>query len=764
MPAPFLLHRPPPQVSRFQAELDKLSGTLKQIEAYNEQMKNEIAVTRRATYVAEESVTKMEKEKKDQDLLIDMLQEQMKQQHQQLSLYEAQLEAQRRETRAAQETLVEAEREMDAINFEKKQLAAQWKSALIGIARRDEALQATEDAVRRQREQEMAIESEIEGYKRSIKGEQQENERLTGVTSKLEAEQSFLHGQQNTLKDKLARLQEVYSRLKKSLETTDASLTASTAEAKQSDDQLALLDKAVVKAGRETADLEAAIYEKLSEQTTVEKAGQKEKALAGSLRRQIFEQEMVSAQVQNELAKIRVDMLNTESHNDTLRSTLKVLNEELDGRVTTIEKYEAEIKQRHDEIEKKTKEVDKLNRQFEKLTANMTDEETGPLEATIANLKREILAKEGEGREMQRMWVAYQTDLVGLINDNNALAEKIQRLKSETTVLTQKRGRLDRQQSQQDGEIKELEISMVTMRQDMSRLHALIAKNADLQALLANDNFVLEGSIVSNLRELEEEAGKIEARIQEVGEDKRLVLAEIVEAERQIMLWERKIQLEKETQSALDPEFGGAILAAMKKEIHRMKLRYAELLRRQEKLIQDMEGAIAKRDLIATKGRTTVAAGAKKAADLTEMALNKAIADLKRSIRETEKEASMSDARVAELDSERVSVTAELEQATARLRTVAEEDSALRAAVSSASNARFTGLVSTANAQRMARRYEELAAGTYRPTFDEGSVAHETSRAAGKRSAIANFVERVANEVPRLAAPLERVQAILSAS
>ena len=38
------------------------------------------------------------------------------------------------------------------------------------------------------------------------------------------------------------------------------------------------------------------------------------------------------------------------------------------------------------------------------------------------------------------------------------------------------------------------------------------------------------------------------------------MLAEVVEAERQIMLWERKIQLEKETQAALDPHAGSDVV------------------------------------------------------------------------------------------------------------------------------------------------------------------------------------------------------------
>jgi hypothetical protein len=37
---------------------------------------------------------------------------------------------------------------MELIQFEKKQLIQQWKSALIGLARRDEALTAATNALR----------------------------------------------------------------------------------------------------------------------------------------------------------------------------------------------------------------------------------------------------------------------------------------------------------------------------------------------------------------------------------------------------------------------------------------------------------------------------------------------------------------------------------------------------------------------------------------------------------------------------------------
>ena len=54
-------------------------------------MKNEIAITRRATYKAEEAVQQLEKEKGKQDDLIDKLQENLKTLHQAATLRAAQV-------------------------------------------------------------------------------------------------------------------------------------------------------------------------------------------------------------------------------------------------------------------------------------------------------------------------------------------------------------------------------------------------------------------------------------------------------------------------------------------------------------------------------------------------------------------------------------------------------------------------------------------------------------------------------------------------
>lgn len=66
------------------------------------------------------------------------------------------------------------------------------------------------------------------------------------------------------------------------------------------------------------------------------------------------------------------------------------------------------------------------------------------------------------------------------------------------------------------------------------------------------------------------------------------------------MLYERKIQLSREMQDAIDPEVGHAEAAGMRKEIQRMALRYTQLQKHQRELLQSMEKSIYRREAIAS--------------------------------------------------------------------------------------------------------------------------------------------------------------------
>ena len=135
----------------------------------------------------------------------------------------------------------------------------------------------------------------------------------------------------------------------------------------------------------------------------------------------------------------------------------------------------------------------------------------------------------------------------------------------------------------------------------MNKLNDLIYQNNERQEKLTNDNFNIEMEFKQKLKEMENESIKLENQITQLKEQKSDILIDIIDAEKQILLWERKYQLEKEMQDALDPTIGQTEIVAMKKEIHRMQLQYELFRKEQEKLIKDMERCVFKRETIQLK-------------------------------------------------------------------------------------------------------------------------------------------------------------------
>lgn len=156
----------------------------------------------------------------------------------------------------------------------------------------------------------------------------------------------------------------------------------------------------------------------------------------------------------------------------------------------------------------------------------------------------------------------------------------------------------------------------------------------------------MEHDFVVKLKELEAEAVLAEQQIVALKEQKEGLLLDVTEAEKQVMLLEKKIALERETQAALDPEVGAAEVRAMEREIHRMRLRYAQLQRRQEQMIAEMERAIYKRDNIEAKGKT---ASSKKGAPPTQAVLAKQVADLGKKLQSTTHDANLTQLNVLKL-------------------------------------------------------------------------------------------------------------------
>ena len=741
---------------QYQGELDQLAMTLRQVEAYNEQMKGEIAVTRRATYKAEESINQLEGGKKVQDNMIDKLNENLKRAQEELALHEAQLMAQRGESGAADQTLRDAQQEMDAINYEKKQLLQQWKSALLGMQRRDEALQATEDALRKQREQEEAIEGEMLGLKKMIKKEQEKNEVLTQTVNKLGAEQKVVEAGLEESKMKEMAHHERFAMLNKSLEQTDAELGKVNQEHTTLSTEVAAIETQLQKVLLEAKQVEDAGVKDLGEQLATEKGTQSLLTVTEKLKLQVQEKEMAGAQLQNELARIRVDTLNTKSHNTQLEATLKSTNAELAEKDALMLKYESEARRRNVEIEKKAHELDLLNKKFDglmKARAGVADldEDAGPLEATILHLKKEMASVGAECAELQRAWIKQQTELVTVQKDNQQVSEELQDKRAQIAILEQKRVRIDAQDEAVQKEIRQLGRLSDNMHIEMAKINRLVSEHGEKQQLLADENFLTETEFVQKLKELESGAIETEAKIVALKEEKEGLLVDTLEAEKQTMLLEKKIALERETQAALDPEVGAAEVRAMQREIHRMRLRYAQLQKRQETMITDMERAIYKRDNIETKGKTMAG---KKGAPPTGATLQKQTAELSKKLKMTTHDANLTQMNVLKLQEAQRERGGEVEALSSEVGELRLQTDRVGSTIGAQVQQQLAQKQLLARNHRLAQTLMAAAEGQYEPQMDPDTVREEMEDAEITNQRLLGIIDVLGQEQPQYAAQL----------
>ena len=68
---------------------------------------------------------------------------------------------------------------------------------------------------------------------------------------------------------------------------------------------------------------------------------------------------------------------------------------------------------------------------------------------------------------------------------------------------------------------------------------------------------------MAKLKTIESSCVEMEGYLEGIKEEKEQISEEVVEAEKQIMLWQRKIHLEQEMQEALDPSVGDIETTAM---------------------------------------------------------------------------------------------------------------------------------------------------------------------------------------------------------
>ncbi|KAK2843102.1 hypothetical protein Q7C36_011317 [Tachysurus vachellii] len=188
----------------------------------------EVAAMKNTKNKAQAEKRQAEEQKLQQDLYVERLMKQVEKLREQIALYEVQILSQTEDKEAARDALAEAQLELDSIVVEKK--LQQLNSSMIEVKRRDEAYNTMQEALRSANHELRALDTELEGFNRSITQEQEKNEVLTVMVNRAELNR-------DTYKEALQKLCTTYTR---TLQETEKSLTSVTTLAKVKGDSAAV--------------------------------------------------------------------------------------------------------------------------------------------------------------------------------------------------------------------------------------------------------------------------------------------------------------------------------------------------------------------------------------------------------------------------------------------------------------------------------------------------------------------------------------------
>ncbi|XP_039265191.1 coiled-coil domain-containing protein 40-like isoform X1 [Styela clava] len=645
--------------SELQTEVENLATRLFYMKRAKEDVQSDISVMKRAAEKAEVEISQSEVDKKRQDLYIDRLTERVEQLREMIAMYEAQQSAQSQETKAAKEALSEARTEIEAIDMEKKQLYQQWTSSLIGMKRRDEAHAAMQEALSLAKQQVKSHLTEIDGYKKSIQKEEEKNETLTMVLNKAENDISVTKKLISQSLAKQENTKQQYSTYSRTLHETEQAVNRANTERSMRLSEINVLRKQIEREYREKVKLEDLIMTKLQQQLTADKASVYTTKVTTEIRDRKKALDADYAKVENEIAQCNRQKADYEARTTELQKQLDELEKHIVSSNELINRAEHDASKRNAVIERKQTIIDQYNKKLEQIVMSSGGEEIGPLQTQINSLNKQIESMGGEITDLQQFWLRQQHELVSLSKERDQQQTDVETLKKQHTILLQKKLRIEGEIDQQVAEQNEIDRSIRNMQNRMTKLNTLLTRERGIEENLEQGNKLTENEFVQGLKEAELESIQMQKELDGLKEEKERLLNSLVEAERQIMLWEKKTQLAKETRAAVDSEVGQSEIKAMKAEIHRMQVRYTQLMKQQEQMIREMEQVVSRRDTIVTRGEAQSKIDKKTP---TKGAFQKKLVEIKKKIKNTQRDANACDEDIRQLRENQAEVSRSLEE------------------------------------------------------------------------------------------------------
>ena len=405
--------------------------------------------------------------------------------------------------------------------------------------------------------------------------------------------------------------------------------------------------------------------------------------------------------------------------------------------------------------------MDLLNRKINAQRSLLGAEGAGnenltPSDLEIMRLQEEITQTSKSNADQQQRWLSQQRELVNQVKEEQAIQVEIELIKTKSTLLQEKKMRVDGECETQLQESKDIHRAFKVLQSDVVRLNTLITTNKGLQQQLLQDASVMETDFLHSLKEDELKSIQMQARLVGLQDERTHLVNAVTEAEQQLLLWEKKIQLAKETKAQINASEGKDELDAMRAEVHRMELRLGQVDRAKEQLICEMELSVDRREHIVVKAHDNHLAGK----NTSQNTAKKEVLELSRKVKQTQGDISLTDASFQATKQLLQQMETELNKNQISANKNQLQEDGIRRAIETLMQQRSTNSEDIIFEQQLGKRLQCLLDGRLKPRYPDADVYEQSiGKAVNNLRAIGSITEYVAREhSPSVQATLQKIQ------
>ncbi|KAL0279683.1 UNVERIFIED_CONTAM: hypothetical protein PYX00_001184 [Menopon gallinae] len=425
------------------------------------------------------------------------------------------------------------------------------------------------------------------------------------------------------------QLAQIHVRISTEKETAEAALKATLHRKEEMERKITMfastigeLEKNIPPLKMEVVHIEAELYVKLEEHNKLNTRRQaiedeilaliqgqvavdKRSAQLNTHIRQVREKsrklELIMIEKENKISKRFLEVEDLKAVIASNNEIVNAMNKDLAARENELKTTENDIAKCHLSLMQKQSSyanlVKNIERQMEKQGTSKPGQDPG--QARVAELEKLNSEMQEKNDKMQSFWLAQQNHNVKLTNQRNQQIKELNMLRKQLAVLEQKtlKTELEIEKEQEISCVVNKSIAM--LQNKMTHLSNKFNGKKDYTEILNKETVLMQTNFLQTLKHAEMEQIKMKSEITELEASMEELGEKMLETQKEILTWERKIKLASDTKDSIEREKAGSgEIGQMKIEIHRMEIRYDQLKKAQEKLMNDMELCVLRRDTI----------------------------------------------------------------------------------------------------------------------------------------------------------------------